>query len=365
MLDPFQNTRARLGDYRATATAAAAAPAPVVQAEAPDGGGPVWVVTDGALARQVLTDVRITKDPASAPVHWKTWQLGLEPPAAQQPSLTTADGPSHVRMRRAHAPLFTARRLGQQAGRIAETAGDLLRELAVTGPGPVDLTADFTTRYPLTVICELLGVPVQYLDDLAAACRRMTAGEPADTVEGMATLNRLVGTALTAGTPATELRDRLPASYSEEDVRYLLFGLAFAAQVTTESALGFLVAHLLGDPAYSGSDPEALVQDVLRRYPPAPFTLWRFTTTEVELAGTVVPPRSPVLVAIAGNDLTFGAGPHYCIGAQLALLELTAVAEVMREHFPRARLAVPFDDLPVLDLGIAGLRLAQVPVRLS
>ncbi|MHA6621119.1 hypothetical protein [Pseudonocardia sp. DLS-67] len=104
---------------------------------------------------------------------------------------------------------------------------------------------------------------------------------------------------------------------------------------------------------------------------PAPFTLWRFTSTEVELGGVQLPERAPVLVDIAGinasgegPDLTFGAGPHYCIGAQLAQLELQAVADVLAADFPDARLAVPYPELRRVDRGMHGSRLVELPVVL-
>lgn len=115
--------------------------------------------------------------------------------------------------------------------------------------------------------------------------------------------------------------------------------------------------------------------ETLRRHPSAPFTLWRFTTTEIELAGTTLPARAPVLVDIAGintapdragqPDLAFGAGHHYCLGAQLAQLELRAVVEVLRADFPAARLAVPYDQLRRTAFGdTMGHRVVALPVSL-
>lgn len=71
------------------------------------------------------------------------------------------------------------------------------------------------------------------------------------------------------------------------------------------------------------------------------------------------PARSP------GPDLTFGAGPHFCIGAQLARLELRAVVTVLRTDFPEARLAVPFGELRQATIGgLQGSRLTTLPVAL-
>ena len=337
---------------------------PVVEVVAP-AGGPAWIVTREDLGREVLADPRIVKDPAWAPEDWDRRTAGLEPPAAAQLSLTTLDGEPHAALRRAHAPLLSARRMQERAGRIAAIARDLLAALP---PGPVDLMADFTTRYPLSVLFDLLDVPFDRLDRAAGACRAMVDGDHA----AVGAFMDVAGAALVDGRAglAVELRSRLDVP--EDDLRYLLFALLFAGQLTTDSALGVLLAHVLdGDPATAGE----LVDDVLRRHPPAPFTLWRFTTTEVELAGVRLPARAPVLVDIAGigtdpdrpdgPDLAFGAGPHYCIGAQLARVELVAVVEVLRADFPGARLAVPFAELRQRGFGdVQGGRLTALPAVL-
>jgi cytochrome P450 len=310
------------------------------QVEAPMGGA-VWVVNDAELAAQAFADPLISSDPEYAPTHWQTWDLGVQPPSAVQPSLTTLDGAAHRELRRAHGPLFTTRRLREHAARAEELA------VALLGERPADLTEDFTTRYPLAVVCELLGVPADHLDEIVATCRRMLRGE--DVTGNSATMVELVGTGNTG----------LDA--------YSVFGLVFAGQVTTEAALGFVVAHLLA--GHRDTPVDDFVRDVLRRHPPAPYSLWRFTSAETRLGGHRLPPRTPVLVDIAGinaqgHDVTFGGGPHYCVGAQLALLELTTVVRVLERDFPDARLAVPFAELPVSDLGVQGARLTSVPVRL-
>lgn len=367
---------------------------PLVRATAP-AGGPVWIVTDDALARAVLTDARVVKDTAWAPFGWDPRIAGLEPPAAAVPSLTTCEGEAHARLRQAHAPLLSARRLRPHYGRMTEHARELLVAAAGGGRGrqqgdtagaerqqghpadvatPVDLMADFTARYPLVVLLELLGVPLDRVDRAMAACRDMFAGGEG-AGRAMAAFDGIAATGLAEGRSglAVELRDRLPECISTAQLRYLLFGLIFPGQLTTDPALGFVLADLLsGDGT---EDLDELVREALRRHPPAPYTLWRFTREEVALAGETLPARSPVLIDILGigtdparrpgPDLSFGAGPHYCAGAQLAALELRAVAEVVRTHFPDARLAVPRDALRVVcPGGIGGSRLAALPVVL-
>ncbi|TQM14000.1 cytochrome P450 [Pseudonocardia kunmingensis] len=368
-VDPF-TPAVRALDEPGTSAALRAA-GPIVRAEAP-AGGPVWIITEDALARRALSDERLVKDPAWAPLSWDRWSAGLEPTAAEQPSLTTLDGPAHTMLRRAHTPLLTARRVQGYADRIATLARELLTAEA---PGPVDLMVEFTTRFPLAVICEVLGVPGERLDQAVAACRRLNGTDPAAFAAAMAAFSELAAAALASGGgTAVELRERTPEEIDDRQLHYLLFGLIFASQITTDAALGFLLARVLGDRPAGPDKIDDIVRDGLRRHPPAPFTLWRFTRTSVELGGVALPERAPVLVDIAGintapgaaggPDLTFGAGAHFCVGAQLAQLELRAVAEVLAADFPDARLAVPYADLRRTDRGMQGSRLITLPVLL-
>jgi cytochrome P450 len=375
-VDPFAVTVRSVGEPH-PAHAALRAVGPIVRADAP-AGGPAWIITDYALAREVLAHPRIVKDPAYAPAHWDPRIARLEPPVAAQPSLTTLDGPAHEQLRRAHTPLFTARRMHDYSGRITGIARELLTGIPAAD-GTVDLTADFTTRFPLAVICEVLGVPLDRIDQAIAACRGMHGDDPEVEI-AMAAFAELAAAGLRDGRDglAAALRDAVPDEITETQLHYLLFTLIYAGQLTTDPALGFLLARVLDidRAAAEGTTIDEFVRETLRLHSPAPFTLWRFTSADVDLAGVRLPARSPVLVDIQGintdpgrpigPDLTFGAGPHYCTGAQLAQLELSAVVEVLRTDFPDARLAVPFAELQQIDIGgIQGSRLTALPVTLT
>ncbi|ONI70612.1 cytochrome [Actinosynnema sp. ALI-1.44] len=346
MIDPFAPTERAITEPNPVPAALRAA-GPVVALDAP-AGGQVWIVTDGELAKRVLADPRIVKDPAMAPLDWDPLTAGLEPTAAEHPSLTTLDGPDHATLRRAQAPLLTGKRIRAQQARIEEIAHDLL----AAQTGVVDLMADFTVRFPLAVLLDMMAIPSENVDGAMAACTQMYTDQGA----AIAALMEIAGKGQ-AGGLAAELRERL-AGTPEDEVRYHLFGLILASQITTEAALGFVIAGILGT-----TDPDP-VATALRENPPAPFSLWRFTAEEVELAGVRLPPRAPVLVDIAGLGLTFGAGPHYCVGAQLAQAELHAVHTVLARDFPSARLAVPYEELVQLVVGGVGTRLKELPVVL-
>jgi cytochrome P450 len=195
----------------------------------------------------------------------------------------------------------------------------------------------------------------------------MYSDDPQEVGQAMAAFSELAAAALNGNGLATELRQLVPSEMTEQQVHYLLFTLIYAGQLTTDPSLGFLLARVLNG--------EKSVRETLRLHSPAPFTLWRFAAVDIELAGVRLPARSPILIDIQGintdpartigPDLAFGAGPHYCTGAQLAQLELQAMVDVLQSDFPAARLAVPYSELRQTDLGnIQGSRLTALPVRL-
>lgn len=343
----FEVTKVTLGDARVDDEP------PIRAVDGP--AGPVWIIGDDALARAAAAHPGISKDPAYAPPGWPRWVQGLEPSSTEQPSLTTLDGDAHRELRRAHAPLFTAKVLQASRGRVEEIAGELLSKR------PTDLTDDFTTRFPLTVICDKLGVPLGYVDQILDTCRRMITGDTGQLVAAMTEFHGLVGDAA-----ATDFRSRVRGTDAEAN--YFIGSMVFGGQTTTDGALGFVIAHLLAGHQ-TGSDAE-FVTDVLRRHPPFPYTLWRFTSAEVSLGGHTLPARSPLLIHIEGvnargGDLTFGVGAHFCVGAQLAQLELESAVAVLKRDFPNARLTVPFDELPLLRLGRQARKLRSLPVDLG
>ncbi len=181
---------------------------PVVVVEGP-AGGPVRVVTDGDAARSVFTDPRVGKDPALAPSDWDPRAAGLEQTAAEQASLTTLDGPAHELLRAAHAPLLSARRTAGFADRVRTIARDLLT--AAAADPTVDLVADFTTRYPVTVLCDVLGVPLDQVDRAAGACRGMHSPDPAEAGAAMGTFAALAAAARSSATSCARTRPRRTA----------------------------------------------------------------------------------------------------------------------------------------------------------
>ncbi|MFG3496465.1 cytochrome P450 [Streptomyces sp. NPDC047928] len=403
-VDPFACPVMSLRDKPAVHDAFRAA-GPLVEAEAP-AGGPAWVVTDDVLAREVLADPRFVKDPGLAPPSWHGVDDGLDSPVpAMRPfTLIAVDGDDHRRLRRIHAPAFTPRRLAARADRIDTIASRLFGELAEASAAsgePAELIGGFAFHFPLLVICDLLGVPVtdpRMAREAVSALKAIGLGTAGDTEPDTSALEGLLMRAVAAArdgaadTMTRVLYERAVAEFgdvSDEQLMYMITGLIFAGHDTTGSFLGFLLAEVLaGKPPVDADDAAVsdFVEEALRFHPPVPYTLWRFAATEVTLAGVTLPRGAPVLVDIEGVNtdarlhddphtlrperashrrLTFGDGPHYCIGEQLAQLESRTMIGVLRREFPGARLAVPYDELRWSRRGSQTARLTELPAWLG
>src|SRR3984885_4700385 len=132
---------------------------PVAQVIMP-GGTPAWLVTGYAEGRAALTDPRLVKLP-------KGWRPDPDSVfGALDRHMLNSDPPDHERLRRLVNKAFTARRVERLRPRITAITAELLDAMP-TGR-EVDLLASFAFPLPITVICELLGIPVADRDDFRA-----------------------------------------------------------------------------------------------------------------------------------------------------------------------------------------------------
>ena len=136
---------------------------PVTRVALPS-GHPVWLVTRYADARAALADSRLIKD-------WRTLWPGAdadpdEGGAALDTHMLSTDPPDHDRLRRLVSKAFTARRIERLRPRVTEITASLLD--AMPDRGEVDLLQVFAFPLPITVICELLGVPSRDRDEFRA-----------------------------------------------------------------------------------------------------------------------------------------------------------------------------------------------------
>ncbi len=183
---------------------------------------------------------------------------------------------------------------------------------------------------------------------------------------------------VTARVPARTLLDLLGLDDDEALQQAVL--LCTAGLDTTADLLASAVAAACGDPALWAqlvADPERwapdIIEETLRFEVPVPFVMRRLVTS-VEVAGQVLAPGTPLLLAVgaANRDertfadaerfdppriargerrhLAFGSGVHRCLGAPLARLQGAVVLRALAERYPRLRLARPVRARPRLFL---------------
>jgi cytochrome P450 len=338
------------------------------------GGTPAWLVTGYAEARAALADSRLHK---TAP--------GWQPPpdsifAALERHMLNSDPPDHERLRRLVNKAFTARRVKLLRPRIAAITAGLLEDMSVQRD--VDLLASFAFPLPITVICELLGIPVADRDDFRSWSSTIVSDTAtAAAYEAAATAMVRYFMALLAAKrrePADDLLSALISAgddgdrLSENELVSMAFLLLVAGHETTVNLIGSGMLALLLNPAELGrlrADPALLpraVEELLRYVNPVNNATYRIAAEPVEIGGTKVGQDEIVLVALSaanrdpsryaapdrldiGRDssghLAFGHGIHYCLGAPLARLEAEIAFRALLARFGSMELAVPAESL--------------------
>jgi cytochrome P450 len=346
---------------------------PVAQVIMP-GGTPAWLITGYAQARAALTDPRLLKLPKG----WRPDPDSLM--ASFDLHLLNLDPPDHDRLRKLVNKAFTARRVEQLRPRVTTIAAALLDDMSARAE--VDLLASFAFPLPITVICELLGVPVADRDQF----RAWSATVVGDTVSPevfQADATAMVGyfRALLAARrrePADDLLSALISArdegdrLSENELLSMAFLLLVAGHETTVNLIASGTLALLLNPAELArlrADRSLLsgaVEELLRYVNPVNNATFRFTGEPVELGGVSIGPGEVVLVSLSGanrdpsryNDperldlgrdsgghVAFGHGIHYCLGAPLARLEAEIAFRALLQRFGSMTLAVRPDEL--------------------
>jgi len=293
-------------------------------------------------------------------------------------SLLEREPPAHTRLRTLINRAFVSRSVERLRPRISTLANELID--ALPAGEAFDLLPSFATPIPLTVICELLGVPVKRADDLLswshAMCEMYVPQRSHETEERANQASANFGAFLTAHieehrhTNADDLLSALIAvrdtgeKLTDDELISTCVLLLNAGHEATVHQTGNAVKTILdqgGDPRRFFGTPEAAaasVEEALRF--DAPLHMFtRFAYKDIDLGPVTLKPGEQValLLGAANRDpsafevpdefrpgrpdqknVSFGAGLHFCIGAPLARLELQESLSVLFSRLPDLKL---------------------------
>jgi cytochrome P450 len=290
------------------------------------------------------------------------------------------DPPDHTRLRGLVVKAFTARRVEDMRPRIQAIVDQTLD--AIIPKGRMDLIEDFAFRLPVTIICDMLGIPEEHREAFYKSSRHggrlldpvpMTPAEIAEANAGQA-MSRMYFQQL------FELRRRNPGDdlttqlvHAEEDGSkltneeltaniILLFG---AGHETTVNLIGNGLLALYRHPdqlALLKSNPSLITNAIeeFLRYDSSVQMTGRVAMEDVELAGKTIAKGENVLCLLgsANRDpevypdrpetlhitrpnvkpLSFGGGIHFCLGAQLARIEAEIAIATLLRRIPDLRI---------------------------
>ena len=341
----------------------------------------VWALTRDDSLRSALTDPRFQRN-------WRAWteltsgKVSADHPVAAMvhlDNMLTSDGAEHRRLRGLISQGFTPRRIEALRPVVERTAKDLLTALAQRpGNEPVDIREELAYPLSIAVFAELFGFDSNDHWRMRTMVNTAFSGGTPEEVRAMradvdAFLDELVETKRVS--PGKDMTSALIAARDEGErlsageLRDTLWLMVTAGFETTASALTNGVRVLLENPDQLALLREGkvewstAVEEVLRHSTSVAALPFLFAVEDVQIGDLTVKAGEPILLAfLAANldldhhgpdadefDLTadrkrhlgLGHGPHTCLGAALARMELQTALSGLFGRFPDMALADP------------------------
>ncbi|MGV0739720.1 cytochrome P450 [Mycobacterium syngnathidarum] len=348
---------------------------PVVYSSAHGGH---WVVTHYREIQRVLTD---TATFSSYPNNLVTNDIGKFIPLELDP-------PEHTTYRQALQPLFSPQRMKRLSENIRAVVNELIDEFAADGQ--VEYVAAFAHELPARVFLALMDWPLSDAPLFTEATDTILFGKPGGSEEETNQARVLAGLQMFGyfqriveerrETPGDDVTSKLihteiefpdgSRHLTDEELNRMFFLLLIGGLHTVQGSLAWAIVHLVNNPDQRRAiiaDPELIpkaVEEILRIE--AAIIPGRRATRDVELGGVNIAEGDQLILMLcsANRDsaefdspeeftvertpnrhLSFGAGPHRCVGSHLGRIELRIALEELHRRIPDYHLVE--DDQPV------------------
>jgi cytochrome P450 PksS len=292
--------------------------------------------------------------------------------------MLSMDEPDHTRLREIVDEAFRRRAVLGMEPRITAIADELADQLFAEG-SPADLVERYARRLPLSVICELLGLPPEDRPTFTAWASGFTRFTGAigflTLIPNMLAMKRYMERRLDAvrarggeGLIAELVRvENEGGQISRNEMVAMLFLLLFAGHETTTHLISGSVHELLKNPGLRDwleadwSRVNLAVEEFLRFISPVQFTKPRVVRKDVALGGVRLKKGDKIIAMLAAANfdpqanphperldlarkpnrhIAFGTGIHFCLGHQLARIEGACALKALFRRWPKLELAV-------------------------
>ena len=376
---------------------------PIHWTQSPDGRG-YWSIFRHADMKTILNAPNLFSseregvapviDAEMAAIAAEAWGVGQ--------NVAMIDAPRHTAVRKVISAPFLPKALAGSEARTRALIGKIFDD--IPAHGEIDLVADLAVRIPMAVICDILELPAEDWDDMLVWGKMAIGGTDPEYRQGTVAQTVRYGfeqlhayglrrAAERRGCPrsdpltllanATLEAQALPASMVAHNAAQIIL----AGFETTRNAFSGGVLALLEHPAQMAllrEDPRRLrlaAEEIIRWSDPV-ISLMRTPTADTELAGQRIREGERVMLWFpsANRDaavfarpydfdvtrhpnlhLGFGAGPHFCLGGQLAKLEIRLALEALLSRHDGIEISGPVERVQSTFVG--GLK--HLPVKLK